>query len=131
MKAPVDSIRLSQTDRERLIRIKRLTGIDSWNVLCRWALLLGMNARKGEVDELQEGRGAVEIKWDTFAGSQSRILIHLIEWCYHSSSNKKKNTISQFVHGRLTHGILILSKPGSVRNAASLSKFVVAKPGKQ
>lgn len=125
MKTPVDSIRLSQTDRERLIRIKRHTGIESWNVLCRWALLLGLNARKGEGAELEEGRGAVEIKWDTFAGTHSRILVLLIEWCYHTSKGMKKVTLSQFVHGRLAHGILILSKPGAVQNAASLSKFVV------
>jgi len=123
MKAPVDTIRLSQADRERLIRIKRLTGMESWNVLCRWALLLGLNARKGELDELEEGRGALEIKWDTFAGAHSRILTQLIEWCYHTRQGPKKRTLSQFVHGRLAHGILILSKPGAVQNAASLAKF--------
>jgi DNA sulfur modification protein DndE len=124
MKAPVDSIRLSQADRDRLIRIKRFTGIESWNVLCRWALLLGLKARKGEVDELEEGRDALEIKWDTFAGPQSRILIQLIQWCYHHRRGAKNVSLSQFVHGRLAHGILIISKPGTVQNVTSLATLI-------
>lgn len=125
MKPPVDTIRLSQIDRDRLIRMKRLTGIESWNVICRWALLLGLDARKGEVDEDEHGRGALEIKWDTFAGSHSRLFIHLINWCYHEARGPKKGSLSQFVHGRLAHGILILSKPGTLQNTATLAKMAL------
>jgi DNA sulfur modification protein DndE len=33
----IDHIRLSKQAREQLIRLKRHTGIEHWNVLCRWA----------------------------------------------------------------------------------------------
>lgn len=124
MTPPIDSIRLSQEDRDRLIRVKRLTGIESWNVLCRWALLLGLRAERGDTDESRETRGAIEIKWDTFAGSYSRLLAHLITWSYQAQKTEKYKTIGEFIHGRLTHGILILSKPGKIQNVASLPKLV-------
>ena len=34
----VKHFKLSQPEKDRLIRIKAKTGIQNWNVLCRWAL---------------------------------------------------------------------------------------------
>ncbi|MGL6135731.1 MAG: DndE family protein, partial [Planktothrix sp.] len=38
MEPPVERIRLSQTAKEQLTKLKRITKIDNWNILCRWAL---------------------------------------------------------------------------------------------
>ena len=35
---PVERVRLSQTAKDQLTKLKRQTRIDRWNVLCRWAL---------------------------------------------------------------------------------------------
>ena len=37
MEPPIDRIKLSQSARDQLIKLKRITKIDQWNVLCRWA----------------------------------------------------------------------------------------------
>lgn len=42
-----ETIRLSQQDKDRLVRLKRATGIKHWNVLCRWAITLGVLERIG------------------------------------------------------------------------------------
>ena len=34
----IKHFKLSQPEKERLIRIKTKTGIQNWNILCRWAL---------------------------------------------------------------------------------------------
>lgn len=34
----IKHFKLSQPEKERLIRIKAKTGIQTWNVICRWAL---------------------------------------------------------------------------------------------
>ena len=124
MKSPVESLRLTAEDRERLIRIKRITGIESWNVLCRWALMLGLRDGKSGTLAAHDGRGAVEIKWDTFAGSQGPILIHLIAWCHVCVAAEKRPSVSEFVHGALSHGILIMSKPGTIQNLSSFGKLL-------
>jgi DNA sulfur modification protein DndE len=36
MEPPVDRIRLSQTGKDQLSKLKRSTKIDQWNILCRW-----------------------------------------------------------------------------------------------
>jgi DNA sulfur modification protein DndE len=38
MEPPIDRIRISQNAREQLLKLKRATRIEHWNVLCRWAL---------------------------------------------------------------------------------------------
>ena len=35
----IEHIRLSQHAKDQLIKLKRVTGIDHWNELCRWAPL--------------------------------------------------------------------------------------------
>ena len=35
--------KLSQPEKEKLIRIKSRTGIQNWNIICRWALCWSLN----------------------------------------------------------------------------------------
>ncbi len=37
MESPIERIRLSQTAKDQLTKLKRSTKIDQWNILCRWA----------------------------------------------------------------------------------------------
>ncbi|PSN10275.1 hypothetical protein C7293_28725 [filamentous cyanobacterium CCT1] len=34
---PVERVRISQAGKDQLIKLKRVTKIDQWNILCRWA----------------------------------------------------------------------------------------------
>jgi DNA sulfur modification protein DndE len=36
MESPIERIKLSQTAKEQLFKLKRSTKIDQWNILCRW-----------------------------------------------------------------------------------------------
>ena len=38
----LETVRLSQRGKEQLIKLKRVTGIKQWNVLCRWALCVSL-----------------------------------------------------------------------------------------
>ena len=52
----VKHFKLSQPEKDRLIRIKAKTGIQNWNVLCRWALCwsLAEPSIPGGVDPLSD-----------------------------------------------------------------------------
>ena len=69
----VKHFKLSQPEKDRLIRIKAKTGIQNWNVLCRWALCwsLAEPSIPGGVDPLSDSN--VEMDWSTFAGEYSEI----------------------------------------------------------
>ena len=61
-------VRLSQQDKDMLIRLKAKTGIQNWNVLCRWALCLSLShpAIPAEYDLVADSN--VEMSWHVFAG---------------------------------------------------------------
>lgn len=125
MKPPIDSIRLTQTDRDRLIRIKRATGIESWNVLCRWALVIGLKESKSSMHESEETRNGIEIKWDTFAGADSRLYTCLIEWCFRKADHTHRQSIGYFVLSCISHGILVLSKQGALPNISAMAHLAL------
>ena len=60
----IKHFKLSQPEKERLIRIKAKTGIQTWNVICRWALCwsLAEPSVPGGVDPLSDSNVEKEAK---------------------------------------------------------------------
>jgi DNA sulfur modification protein DndE len=73
MKPPVETIRISKQGRDQLIKLRRQTGIDHWNVLCRWAFCVSMREKTSPPSVNQKLDGGVEMTWKVFAGDQSEI----------------------------------------------------------
>ncbi len=110
----IESIRLTESEKEMLVRIKRKTGIESWNVLCRWAYLIGLMQGKITNSTSHEKRDAVEIKWETFSGKNSYIYMAITKLQYAMELNNQRDiTPFDFIHSRLSTGIRILSKSAS------------------
>jgi DNA sulfur modification protein DndE len=66
---PVETIRIVETDRDLLARLKRNTGIKGFNTLCRWAFCMSLaDPNPTSVDPLG-AKSNLEIEWSTFAGS--------------------------------------------------------------
>lgn len=65
---PVENIRLSERARTQLITMKRRTGIQHWNVLCRWAFCLSIAQATVPPDENIPADSSVEMTWKTFSG---------------------------------------------------------------
>ena len=62
------TVRLSEQGKDQLVRLKRITGIKNWNVLCRWALCLSLaDSSPPLVREVQTDSN-VEMSWRTFTG---------------------------------------------------------------
>jgi len=38
----IETVRVVETDRDLLSRLRRSTGIKNWNILCRWAFMLSL-----------------------------------------------------------------------------------------
>ena len=64
----LDALRLDDVTKHRLMTLRRRTGIETRNVLCRWALCVSLDEestpRANSVDEKKE----IDISWDIFAG---------------------------------------------------------------
>jgi DNA sulfur modification protein DndE len=66
---PVEHIRLSRTARDQLVTLKRRTGIDHWNVLCRWAFCRSLAEDAPPPAARLPADSNVEMTWKVFAGA--------------------------------------------------------------
>ncbi|HHQ4575356.1 TPA: DNA sulfur modification protein DndE [Aeromonas hydrophila] len=69
----IDNIRLSEKAKQQLIVIKRKTGIENWNVLCRWALCLSLAEESIPPFEDIQTDSSIEMTWKIFSGDYSKI----------------------------------------------------------
>lgn len=102
----VKHFKLSQPEKDRLIRIKAKTGIQNWNVLCRWALCwsLAEPSIPGGVDPLSDSN--VEMDWSTFAGEYSEIYEAIIrQRCVNDSLGDDEKTLAKYFRLHLNRGI--------------------------
>lgn len=113
MQPPVETVRISQRGRDLLIKLKRNTGIDNWNILCRWALLLSLSEKSTPSPILEKYEGGVEIQWKVFAGEISNEIISLMKLRtkndgYEITNSNQSDCLKLHIHrglGYLTSGI--------------------------
>ena len=68
-------IRLSEKAKQQLLHLRRKTGIDRWNILCRWAFCLSLSEPSKPQDIDIKLDSNVEIIWRVFTGAGSRRFI--------------------------------------------------------
>ena len=75
---PPNSVRVSQQAKDQLIKLKRITGIKQWNVLCRWGLCLSLADPTPPLVRSVRADSNVEMSWKTFAGPLDAALVALL-----------------------------------------------------
>jgi DNA sulfur modification protein DndE len=74
----IDRLRLTANAKNQLISLKRKTGIEHNNTLCRHALCLSLaNPTLPPAEDFNFG-GGLEIDWRTFTGSNDELYLNLI-----------------------------------------------------
>lgn len=65
-----DSLRLDATAKQRLMTLKRRTGIGTWNVICRWAFCLSLSIPLPDQHTIRSDFAPteLEIPWHIFSG---------------------------------------------------------------
>lgn len=64
----LEIVRVSQQGKDQMSRLKRLTGIKNWNVLCRWALCISLADETTPLVREINTHSNIEMSWSTFAG---------------------------------------------------------------
>lgn len=106
----IDNIRLGQQSRDQLIRLKRITGIDNWNVLCRWALCLSLADKNVPPRIKASGESAVEMTWKTFAGEHAELYAALLVQRAHVEEKAAtREVLSEMVRAHVIRGIGFLT----------------------
>ena len=65
----IETVRISQRGKDQLIKLKRITGIRNWNVLCRWALATSLADPSVPLVREIKTDSSIEMTWRTFGGT--------------------------------------------------------------
>ena len=109
--------RLSQPEKDKLIRIKSKTAIQNWNTICRWALCWSLNEATipGGVDPQSDSN--VEMSWLTFAGEYHEIYEEMIRVrCLQDGFNDDPDTLLRYFRLHLNRGINHFSSRDVIKN---------------
>lgn len=75
MESPIRTVRVSASARDQLIRLKRFTGIEHWNVLCRWALCRSLAEPSPPSPAPLGEMSNIEMAWPVFAGPLGEVFM--------------------------------------------------------
>ena len=74
----IDRIRLTAAAKNQLVTLKRKTGIEHNNAICRHALCLSLANPSQPPTENFNFNGGIEIDWRTFTGGNEELFINLV-----------------------------------------------------
>lgn len=117
----IKQIKLSNAAKDKLSRLKGKTGIQNWNVLCRWAFCFSLKEGTIPTDIEINSDSNVEMSWLTFAGEYHELYEALIkEWCIENDLGTDNDTIAKYFKLHLERGIGYLSGTNFVKDIKDL-----------
>ena len=108
MEIKLDTLRTTLGVKHTLNRLKQLTGIETWNVLCRWAFCLSIK-QENLPREIEETLDGVEIDYEVFAGKNRDIYTQLLinnVLKYKIEINKRN--LSKYLYAHINRGVNIM-----------------------
>lgn len=121
MKTLVEHIRLPKQSRDQLITLKRNTGIQHWNVLCRWAFCISIAEHSvPTANKITAGQG-VEMTWAVFAGDLSDVLLCLLKSrCKKDGITLDESSCGVYLRSHIQRGLCYLTADKRIQNVGSL-----------
>lgn len=121
----IEHIRLSQQAKEQLTRLKRWTGIQNWNVLCRWAFCVSLAEPTVPPKTKILIDSSVEMTWKVFGGSYQDVYLALLkERCHRDGLGVSDDILAIQFRLHLHRGIAYLAALVSDKQIKSISDLV-------
>ena len=76
----IDPVKVSERAKNQLITLKRRTGIENWNVLCRYALTRSLAEPSVPPEEHIPLDSNIEMSWRTFGGEYADVYEQLVRF---------------------------------------------------
>ena len=108
MNINIDQLRTSASIKNLLTRIKSITSIQNWNVLCRWGFCFSIkqSTLPRMVDEKLDG---VEIDYDVLVGKNKIIYTQLlINNLRKNNIETNKENLTKYLYAHVNRGINII-----------------------
>ena len=108
MDVKIETLRTTTNIKNLLTRIKGVTGIQYWNVICRWGLCLSI--KQSTLPRLiQEKLDGIEIDYDVFVGKNKTIYTQLLinDLQKHKIEINKEN-LYKYLYAHVNRGVSII-----------------------
>jgi DNA sulfur modification protein DndE len=129
MESPIDRIKLSQTAKEQLTKLKRITKIEQWNILCRWAFCRSLAEPTTPSPVPIPADSNVEMSWRVFGGDISDILLlALKQRCHNDGLGTDRETLALQFRLHLHRGIGYLAGDPNIKKIEDLIEIAVNEP---
>lgn len=117
----IEHVRISQQGKDQLIRLKRVTGIENWNTLCRWAFCMSLADPSVPSPIKIAMDGSVEMEWKTFGGSHHELYYALLKQrCHRDGLGIGEETLATQFRLHLHRGIGYLAAHKEIKTIAGL-----------
>lgn len=122
----IKQIRLSNQAKDQLIRLKTKTGIQQWNILCRWAFCLSLNEPTPPTPIDIPADSNVEMTWHVFGGEHHELYLALLKQrCLRDRLDISSETLSRQFRLHLHRGIGYLAVPNKIRGVNDLVEIAL------
>jgi DNA sulfur modification protein DndE len=111
----IDRIRISPAGKNQLIQLKRKTGIEQYNIICRFALMLSLCESSRPPEETMKS-GGIEIDWKVFCGNETDLYENLlIQRCLKDGEEVNESNLKRLLSLHVHRGLAYLnSKPEKI-----------------
>lgn len=102
----IETVRLNGRARNQLITLKRKTGIENWNILCRWAFCVSLAENHSPREGTVGGETGIEMTWRTFGGEYADLYLGLLKQrCIDEELETDEETLTDQLKLHLHRGI--------------------------
>ena len=119
MKPPIETVRVSARGREALIKIKKNTGIEHWNEMCRLAFCLSLADSTIPQKTEKTGDRSIDMEWKKFAGQFQEEFAYLIILRAKKDGVdfSKKEPLAEYLRAHIERGI------ANIQNVKKITSF--------
>jgi DNA sulfur modification protein DndE len=125
----LDHIKVSEKAKDQLVKLKRITGIPHWNILCRWALCVSLEEVSTPSPVKIPTDSSVDMTWKVFGGAYEELYLALLKArCQRDGLGTSDETLATQFRLHLHRGIAQLSSDKRLKGIADLVKLCPGPP---
>jgi len=127
----IETIRLSQQAKDQLVNLKRKTGIENWNVLCRWAFFLSLSEPSIPPASKIPSDSNVEMSWRVFGGTFAEVFDALfVARCEKDEVDiEDEKKVAEHFKLHLHRGIAYLANDKKIKDILGLAELAGKRHG--
>ena len=124
---PIEHIKVSEKAKDQLVKLKRVTGIQHWNILCRWAFCTSLAEPSVPSPTKIPADSSVEMTWKVFAGAYEEVYLALLRHrCEQNGFGTSDDVLALQFRLHLHRGIGYLAAEKSLKTIADLVRHAEA-----